>query len=351
MSLVLRPFLAAALAVSALAGPARAEGGWWDSEPQQVPFEKVLADPGAYRDVGFILTLQFTEKRTLFNPYFTAFSPDSYVNFAAWPDGAELWDREQYVKPYAFFFLAKGDPFVPSLKDLPRRTRIRCRAVVRSIFRGEPWIEVRSVSLQPEAVSAETVKAGFLGMQAFDRGDLDEALKQFEAALATNPGAGPSASLWSRIAHVHWKRHDLPRAREALGKCLAENPAYPPAVSLKESMDAAEERLLAVPVPNLPGKAPPEKPVEPAARPLNEERPATPAAKPAPAPAAKPAPAPAPEAKPAPAPAPEAKPAPAPAPEAKPAPAPDPVPPPAPPPEEPKKEEPPAPKKRPSGPK
>ncbi len=271
MGPIVRTFLAAALALPALAGTAFAEDGWWDSDTRAVPFENVLADPLAYRDVTVILTLQFTEKRAAFNPYFTAFSPDRFDNFAAWHDAAELWDREQYKKPYGFFFVVRNSPAADALKDLSQRTRFSCKAVVRSVFRGEPWFEITEVKPHPEAVSAATVKAGFLGMQAFDKGDYPEALKQFSAAMATNPGEGPTASLWYRVASVHWKTQDLPKTKDALGKCLAVDPAYPPAVSLRESVDAAERRLLAISVPNIPGKAPPREPVAPAAEPLNRD--------------------------------------------------------------------------------
>lgn len=345
----LRTWIAAALLVPALAAPAAAEDGWWDTEPRVVPFERILEDPVAYLDVTVVITLQFDRRHSLFNPFYTAFTPDRYANFSAWPDTAELWDRDQFMKPFPYFFIPRAHPAAEALKETAPRTRLACKAMVRSVFRGDPWIEITAVSPQAEAVGPATVKAAFRGIEAYDRGDLGEAMARFHEALATNPGSGPSASLWRRIAHVHWKRQELAEAKAALAKCLAVNPADADGVALASTIEAAEKRLLAVPVPDMPGIAPPKKPVAPAGEPLNPKAPAAPKAEPVPAPqpAPKPepkaAPAPAPKPEPAPAPKAEPKPAPAPAPEVKkpvPPPAPEEEPPPAPAPDD-------GPKKRP----
>ena len=73
-----------------------AKGSWWDSleTPKEVSLGKVLDNPDSFLGVPVEFTVQFHETTKFYNPFFTRFTPDRYVNFAAWADEAALWMAE-----------------------------------------------------------------------------------------------------------------------------------------------------------------------------------------------------------------------------------------------------------------
>ncbi len=258
----------AAAALAALAPAARPEGGWWDSEPRHVPLEKLQADPVGWKDVPVILTLQFGQKYRSFNPFYTRFTPDQYLNFSAWSDGAELWDREQYRKVHPFFFVERNDGFARRLGETATRARFTCRAIVRDVFRGEPWIQVSEVRDEADAVGPEVVRAVLRGHQAFDKGDRDGAIAAYREALARHPGAGAEAAIHRHIARVLWSRQDLGKSKAEIVEALKLNPDDAGALDLQAAIEGAEKRLLAIPAPEGPALLPKEAP-PPAVEPLN----------------------------------------------------------------------------------
>jgi tetratricopeptide (TPR) repeat protein len=248
----MKPALAATVfALALVAGvtapsAARAQDGWWDSEPRTTTLEKLRADPSAFKDVPVRVTLLFHEKRGIFNPYYTPFLPDRYFNLSAWSD-SELFSKEDFTKNlYAFFFVEKDSAFGRRLSEIAPRTRINCKAIVRSVFRGEPWIEISDVKEETGSVGPVSIRAVLRGDEAFDRGDHDGALLAYREALADRPGGVAEAGVHRRIGRVLWAKKDLDGAEAAVKKALALHPEDAAAITLRDTIVATRLQLSAL---------------------------------------------------------------------------------------------------------
>ena len=85
-------------------------GGWWDDvgDAETVKLEDVIESPRAYKGKEITFTCTFHRVSKIFNPYYTRFVPENYLNFAVWSNSSRLWKKEDYSQSFSFMFLEKG---------------------------------------------------------------------------------------------------------------------------------------------------------------------------------------------------------------------------------------------------
>ena len=90
--------------------------------PHETTLATLRGNPDAYRNVRVILTLQMNERTNFWNPFFTRFTPDNYVNFSAWGDEQRLWVAAEYGNEFPLFFVdRRSEPASQILSLLPSR--------------------------------------------------------------------------------------------------------------------------------------------------------------------------------------------------------------------------------------
>ena len=163
--------------------------------PVRTTLAALTADPVAWRETVVELDLQLADVHATWRYWMTRFEPARYVGFAAWGDEVLLWDAAAYERPAQRLFAAKGSVAARAFDGAPRYRRYRVRAVLRSVFEGQAWIEVLAATPLPRAMGEGTI---LHATRAFDLLEVDAhaaAAEQFERALAAPMPAGPRAVL------------------------------------------------------------------------------------------------------------------------------------------------------------
>ncbi|MEN8151750.1 MAG: hypothetical protein ABFS86_18180, partial [Planctomycetota bacterium] len=161
-----------------------AQAGWWDSlsDAKKVKLEELIKDPHGWKgkQVSFVCT--FHKVSTIFNPYYTRFVPDEYVNFAVWPLSRKLWIKEQYLETHKFLFMEKDHNQYRKLMGLEKFTRVQVYGFVQSSFKGVPWIEVRGIRVLSGGITKDALKCIILGDRAAARKNYQAAMGQYDKA-------------------------------------------------------------------------------------------------------------------------------------------------------------------------
>jgi len=146
--------------VTLMASPA--QGSWWDllGKKETVSLTKVLEDPEAFKAVEVEFVIQFHETTGFFNPFFTRFTPERYVNFAAWGDGQALWMPEDFAASHPLFFVEKGTPMAKAILHAAPFTRFRVTGRVESTFMDRAWIAI--TELEEEGTSLTNTALGHI---------------------------------------------------------------------------------------------------------------------------------------------------------------------------------------------
>jgi hypothetical protein len=136
-----------AVALVALASTALAQDSWWNDayEQKTVRLADVLKAPRAYKGLDVSFVVQFNSVGSLDNPFYTKFEKDQFVNFSAWGDEAQLWDKAEYKSDYPYLFIDRIKKDAQTILSAKSYDRFLVTGRVESIFRGKPWIEVKGL--------------------------------------------------------------------------------------------------------------------------------------------------------------------------------------------------------------
>ncbi|MCU0725198.1 MAG: hypothetical protein MUE73_05330 [Planctomycetes bacterium] len=292
------------LALAVLAGPASA--GWWDevAETKTVALSDLTSRPHDFRGQEVRFDCVFHQISEFYNPYFTRFAPTIFVNFAAWPAGAELWREDVYLASHPFLFLDRSADALKTLLALPRFSRLRLTGVVQEVFKGTAWIEVRELEVLPDPLTRDALSLLVRGDRAAAEGNHEAALSLYREASRSPLPAEVRRSVARMEAAALAKLGRAAEARQTLAAALAETPddemirkqladldgpgappppvASPPAPAATPPAPAAAPPAPAVRAPAAPAPAPVEAPD---ARPAAAPPPPAPVEAPAAAPA------------------------------------------------------------------
>mgnify|MGYP007046912837 FL=1 len=98
--------------------------------------------PVFYRGESVTFTLQLGAQNATWNPYLTRFDKQRYQSWQGWADSQLLWHLENFEDPLPRLFAPRGKEAAVALSGAPRYARFEVTAIVRTLFLGEPWIEI-----------------------------------------------------------------------------------------------------------------------------------------------------------------------------------------------------------------
>jgi len=171
-----------------LVTPGLAQSGE-DGEPLtgkivQTTLSQIRKTAEAYQGVWVRFPVQFVSIGTVKNPFFTRFVPSRYTNFYAWAEEQPIWQKEEYEAPFPLLFLAKTSPQVEDLYSLKLYTRLDVIGVVRHVFSGEPWIEVRGFTPKSKKVTTSLLSHLYRGAQFMKKREWRKAISELSLAQA-----------------------------------------------------------------------------------------------------------------------------------------------------------------------
>ncbi len=286
-----------------------------DDEPQAkaMTITKLRAAAESYRHVPCEFDMVFHGFSQHYNPYFTRFVPERFVNFSAWGAEQSIWEREQFNDDFPYLFVAKSNPVLPKFMEMKRFDRVRFVGIIRDTFRGEPWIEVVSITPMPGKITEKALIHRVRGDQATARTHHRIAAREYRAVIE-HPGLPAEFVLdtTKQLGLALYRARDFQAAHEVFTRLAAATPDDADVRALASqsaSRTTTPQAPRAMKVAQAPakGKTASKAPAK-QAKPAPESKPAVAAA-----PVAKAAPKPTPQPKPAAKAEPKAKPAPAPA--------------------------------------
>ncbi|MFN0207940.1 MAG: tetratricopeptide repeat protein [Planctomycetota bacterium] len=172
----------------------------------------VRAKPEAYRGLPVQMEIQFHESRSMANPFFTRFTEDNYYCFSAWGIEQPLWDKEEYKKDFAFFFVDRKSIMFRRTLDAKMYNRMRVKATVRDIFRGIPYIEITDADILGGSVTEATIIHGAKAKKLVKEGNTAGALAEYERAMRGDIPEVSKAQFHIDMAEVYIQRSERDNA-------------------------------------------------------------------------------------------------------------------------------------------
>ena len=112
------------MSIVLVASPAWAGDDQTEAQAKSVTLSQLMKTPESFRAVPCEFTLTFHQFTQVYNPYFTRFVPERYLNFAAWGDEQEIWKVEEYFRDFLFLFVSKGAKNLTDFLKLERFDRV-----------------------------------------------------------------------------------------------------------------------------------------------------------------------------------------------------------------------------------
>lgn len=169
------PIACLILCSTVVAGTGPSGEGWWADlyEQETVSLAQIVKNPTAFRDLDVTFVIQFQGLGTIENPFYTKFEKDRFMNFSAWADETPLWQKEEFKKNFNYLFVDRMAKETEILANARTYQRFLVVGRVESVFRGQPWIEVKGMKALDESLTEPTlihlVKAyNFKRLRRFD---------------------------------------------------------------------------------------------------------------------------------------------------------------------------------------
>lgn len=241
--------IAAALLLAPMVFAGGPAVGWWSNlyEEETVPLSKILQNPTAFRDMDVSFVVQFHKVGAIENPFYTKFEKDRYVNFSVWPDESPLWVKEEYKKDFAYMFIDRLAKESTQLANAKTYDRFVITGRVESIFKGQPWIEVRGFKALPQKMT-EPALAHLVKAHNFKR------LRRFDAAAAEFHLANETKDLPDNVKFTSLKEEGVclaaaDRPSEALVPLEVAMTIYPKDVEVAKLSEECKARSQETPAP------------------------------------------------------------------------------------------------------
>ena len=107
-----------------------------------VDLTEIRKRPVFFRGETVQFILQVGAENPTWNPYLTRFDTKRYQSWNAWADSQAIWHYPDYLDSASRFFARRGSKAALFLSDAAPYERFLVTATVRTIFMGEPWIEL-----------------------------------------------------------------------------------------------------------------------------------------------------------------------------------------------------------------
>ncbi|HET6203115.1 MAG TPA: hypothetical protein VFI25_09985 [Planctomycetota bacterium] len=251
------PLSAAAEGEGLLASFARELGLAKDpTAPHPCTLAELRENPEAYRGVRVTLMLQMHERGQFWNPFFTRFAPENYVNFSAWGDEQRLWVASEYESDFPLLFVERRSEMARTILAAATYQRFQATAIVRDTFRGMPWIEVTKLSSLSDRITRGTLVHGARGRKWMDARKWTLAANEFDRAITDDLPDAARVGLLKDLSVCHYARGDRERTRTVLLAAAELNPKDAEVNAALESLLLEEEKPLPVEEPAPQAKEP-----------------------------------------------------------------------------------------------
>jgi hypothetical protein len=190
-------------------------------------------------------TLTFHQYTQVYNPYFTRFVPERYLNFAAWGDEQEIWKVEEYSRDFPFLFVAKKARNLSDFLKLKRFDRVQVIGEIKDIFKGKPWIELYSIKPLDGKITEKSLVHRVRGDMAMKKNRPRIAVKEYNLALSVKDLPDMYAyGVMKDLGMALYRTRDYASARKVFAKLSKLQPEDKDAKVLAKQSAAREQARL-----------------------------------------------------------------------------------------------------------
>src|SRR5262245_48736480 len=171
----------------ALAPLATASAGWWDDLDKGEPVRLSDLTAQADRWKGKVVTFAciYHKFDSVYQPYFTSFNPEKWLNATAWYDGAPIWEKGAFTdQDFPFLYLEQTHPQRAEMIAMLPYTRIEITGRVKDVYRQHPFIEILGFHATPATFGKSVVEWMLRGDNAAAVGDYTRAEANYRLVLA-----------------------------------------------------------------------------------------------------------------------------------------------------------------------
>ncbi|MBI4616634.1 MAG: hypothetical protein HY720_23690 [Planctomycetes bacterium] len=198
--------------------------------PSRVELSDIRANPRAYLEQVVQFELRFNAYGDVYNPVFTRFVPERYVNFSGWGEEQLLYKQEEFVDPFPFLFMDKSHPEIKTLNKLTRFEPVLVTAYIHDYFQEMVWIDVVAVQQNDAGVLNERILIHITrGMEHFRQRRWDDCLREFKDALLYPLPHAYAAQVQKDVALVYYYKKGpafLEAAEIELQRAVVLNPDH-----------------------------------------------------------------------------------------------------------------------------
>jgi len=163
----------------------------------------ILNSPQCWLDVPVRIPLRFSRIGNIYNPFFTQFNSEQYINFAAWDIQAPIWNQDGFNNDYPHFYFEKDNPEAKTFMKLNTFDTVCVLAKATSIFRQKPYFRVVWVCSMGGNLNVDNLRVLYQGMKSLKQRNFDQAMKSFQVVLTTNPPVDIGLMLHKTIAKIY----------------------------------------------------------------------------------------------------------------------------------------------------
>jgi hypothetical protein len=147
---------------------------------------RALQNPLAYLGVPAHVTLQVEAVPRGLESLCDALGPGDWAAVSAWGDEQLLWEKAAYDHPVGLLFARRGTASAAQLARATRYERYSAEVVVRQVFLGRPWIEIRSLQRSPQQVTEGAVLHASRALNLMEGEHWSFAIEDFGRALSSD---------------------------------------------------------------------------------------------------------------------------------------------------------------------
>lgn len=149
-----------------------------------VDLAEIRKRPVFFRGATVQFILQIGSENPTWNPYLTRFDNKRYQSWNAWADSQAIWHYNDYMDSASRFFARRGSKAAIFLTDAAPFERFLVTATVRTIFMGEPWIELHMATPLAHSLGKGSLLHASRAMDFASEDLFRAAADQFKRALA-----------------------------------------------------------------------------------------------------------------------------------------------------------------------
>ncbi len=190
------------------------------TEIESYSLEHVMQEPDQYAGREVFFLCRFADLGELFKPQQTRFNTGDHVNFAVWPEQAELWLDAARKNGLPTLYIAKRNKAaLQTIQTFAPYQLIAVSGRITSTYANTPWVlvsKIEAVTRADAQLDPEAVAHMRAGLESLAIDDIAAADWHFDAALSRTMPAAYNAAAAEFSARAKIAVGDLHAARERL---------------------------------------------------------------------------------------------------------------------------------------